>query len=88
MAIAVTSHWNRHGSNAGTLQLAPSRQKVVRAGNIGKFSQVLRQSDKGLSLQTRRMTDDDLEGAFAAGLSPGSVLSGARARQECESNDL
>jgi hypothetical protein len=36
---------------------------VVLAGNIGKFSQVLRQPGEGLSLQTKRMTDDDLGAA-------------------------
>ena len=37
---------------------------MVLAGNIGKFSLVLRQPGEGLSLQTRRMTDDDLDAAF------------------------
>ena len=35
---------------------------MVLAGNIGKFSLLLRQPGEGLSLQTRPMTDDDLDG--------------------------
>ena len=55
-------------AEAVRLQVTPSRHtKVVLAGNIGKFSLVLRQPGKGLSLQTKRMTDDDLGAAFAAG---------------------
>jgi hypothetical protein len=45
----------------------PQAQKVVLAGNIGKVSQQLGQPREGLSLQTRRMTDDDPGAAFAAG---------------------
>ena len=51
-------------------------QKMVLVGNTGKFSLVLRQPGKGLSLQTRRMSDDDL-GVFVAGRRPGSVICGA-----------
>ena len=58
--------------------------KVVLAGNIGKFSLMLRQPFSRLSLQTRRMTDDDPDAAFAAGGRPGSVLCWA----EIRSNDL
>ncbi len=37
---------------------------MVLVGNIAKFSLVLRQPGEGLSLQIRRMTDDDLGAAF------------------------
>ena len=57
-------------------------QEVVRAGNIGEVSQVLRQPGNGLSLQTGHITDDDHCAAFAAGGRPENVFSGARARQE------
>lgn len=36
------------------------------AGNIGKFSVVLRQPGEGLSLQLRPMTDDDLRHSAVA----------------------
>ena len=50
---------------------------MVLVGNIGKLSLVLRQAGNGLSLQTRRMTDDDNGGAFAADRRPESgVLCG------------
>jgi len=59
----------------------PSKHpKVVRAGNIGKFSLVSRHPSKGLSLQARSMTDDDLEAAFAASGRPRSSLSGGPER--------
>jgi Flp pilus assembly protein CpaB len=49
-------------------QITPEQaQEVVLAGNIGKFSLALRQPGKGLSLPTRRLTDDDLGAALAAG---------------------
>ena len=59
-------------------------QKVVLARNIGKYSLMLQQPGKGLSLQARSMRDDDLGAAFAASGRPGSVLTEARARRECE----
>jgi len=59
-------------------------QKVVLARNIGKYSQVLQQPGKGLSLQAGSMTDDDLAVAFAASGKLGSVLTEARTRRECE----
>jgi len=49
-------------AKAVTLQVTPEQaQKVVLAGNTGKFSLVLRQPGEGCSLQTGRMTDDDLD---------------------------
>jgi hypothetical protein len=60
-------------------------QKVVRVSNIGKLSLGLQQPVDRLSLQTRRMTDDDRGAAVAAGGRPGSVLCGAKlVRQEKE----
>ena len=53
-------------------------QKVVRVSNIGKLSLGLQQPVNCLSLQTRRMTDDDRGAAVAAGGRPGSVLCGAK----------
>jgi hypothetical protein len=50
---------------------------VVLNGNIGKFSQGLRQLGNGLSLLTRRMTDDDVGDKFAAGARRLGVLCGA-----------
>jgi hypothetical protein len=48
------------------LRLAPSRpKKVVLAGNIGQLCYLLGQRGEGLSLQKRRMTDDDLCAALA-----------------------
>ena len=60
-------------------------QKVVRVSNIGKLSLGLQQPVNRLSLQARRMTDDDRGAAVAAGGRPGSVLCGAKlVRQEKE----
>jgi hypothetical protein len=70
---------------------------VVLARNIGKYSLVLRQPGEGLSLQTSRMTDDDLD-AFDWQREAAKVSS-ARAelilcpkvsarRRKCEGNDL
>ena len=63
-------------AKAVTLQVTPEQaQKVVLAGNIGKFSLVLRQP----LLATRRMTDDDLGAAFRPAGGHSSVLCGAGA---------
>jgi pilus assembly protein CpaB len=52
-------------AKAATLPVTPEQaQKVVLARNIGKYSLVLRQPGEGLSLQPRRVTDDDLGAAF------------------------
>ena len=59
MAIGCDRRQGRQ--SAGTPEPA---LKVVLAGNIGKFSLVLRQRGESLSLQPRRVTDDDLGAAF------------------------
>ena len=56
---------------------AEQAQKVVLASNIGKFSVGVRQPGKGLSLQTKRVTDDDVGAAFAAGGTPRKKVSSA-----------
>ena len=67
-------------AKAVTLQITPEQaQKVVLVGNIGEFSLVLRQPGEDRSLQTRRMTDDDLGAAFLPAGGHSSVLSGAGA---------
>ena len=40
---------------------------MVLSDNTGKFSLVLRRPGEGRSLQTRRMTDDDLDARFIMG---------------------
>jgi hypothetical protein len=52
------------------------------AGNIGEFSAVVQQPGKGLSLQTKRVTDDDLGTRFAAGGRPRKKLSLAARKKE------
>jgi len=65
--------------------LRPGRaEKLVLTGNIGTFSLGLQQPGIPLSLQTRRIADDDVRGAFVACGRPGSVLGWA----EIRSNDL
>ncbi|MBR1155288.1 hypothetical protein [Bradyrhizobium sp. JYMT SZCCT0428] len=86
--ICVTreSHMHLIGNMDGVLAVAVLRiaQKVVLARNIGKYSLMLQQTNEGLSLQARRMTDDDLGVAFAADSRAGSVFTEASARWECE----
>ena len=64
---AIGCEPRRGGHAAGHPEQA---QKVVLVGNIGKFSLVLRQPGEGLSLQIRRMTDDDLWCRISAGRRP------------------
>ena len=61
---------------------------MVRAGNIGKLSLGLQQPVNRLSLQTRRMTDDDRGAALAAAGRPASVLCGAELVRAYEGNFL
>jgi hypothetical protein len=71
------------GCDLSWLQVAPERAPiVVLVGNIGKFSLVVRQPGKGLSLQTKRLTDDDPGAAFAAGGRPRKKVSSAGQEKE------
>jgi hypothetical protein len=88
--MASLNHWLSQGLSPGQFMLQNIREpsgKVVPAGNIARFSLGLRVPVTMLSLQSRRMSDDDPDATFASGGRPGGVLCRAEMRN-CKHYDL